>query len=128
MNTLSSNACNSTTDLEYELNYLTKEYETQGFIHHFYLENGQLVCSDYNLALDEPVINIHENRYYPQRQGIPFGFCLYAITVRNAADLFKGIFLLRQGFLAPEQVSVDVDRQLQLNYLYPQLFKEEAKS
>jgi hypothetical protein len=118
---------NDGVDLEYELCRLTSKYEAQGFTHYFYLEKGLLVCDDYNMALYHPAIDVHEHHYYPPKQGIPYGFCLYAITVRNASCVFKGIFLLPQGFFTPAQVSRDIDCQLQLHHLHPQIFKADEK-
>ena len=107
---------------EREILRLTKKYEDKGFVQYFYLENGSLVCSDQDQVLREPVIKVFEKQYYPKCEGIPHGFCIYAILVWNEGYFFKGIFLLPEGFVSIKEVSADVDRQLQLNNSYPQLF------
>ncbi|NML41036.1 hypothetical protein HHL17_27830 [Chitinophaga sp. G-6-1-13] len=111
-------------DIEQELCNLTRYYEARGFKHHFYLENGSLVCSKYDLVLTDPDISVYENRYYPKRMGIPHGFCLFAITVSKTPCVLKGLFLLPQGLLTQQQISREVVCQLQLQQ-YPQLFKAD---
>nr|WP_295865193.1 hypothetical protein [uncultured Chitinophaga sp.] len=116
---------NEYDNIERELCYLIHQYEAWGFRHHFYLEGGSLVCSEYNFPLLHPEIIVYENRYYPKRDGMPHGYCLFALTVTDACCLFKGIFLLPQGVLTQQQISVELERQLGLSRLDPQLFRAE---
>ncbi|MBC9911706.1 hypothetical protein [Chitinophaga varians] len=110
-------------DLEQELCSLSRHYEAQGFHHHFYLENGSLVCSKYDLVLTDPYISVYENRYYPKREGIPHGFCVFAITVSKAPCVLKGLFLLPQGLLTQQQISREIVCQLRLQQVCPEIFK-----
>ncbi|SJZ66531.1 hypothetical protein SAMN04488128_1011118 [Chitinophaga eiseniae] len=110
-------------NIERELCYLIRQYEARGFHHHFFLEGGSLVCGEYNFPLLHPEIVVYENRYYPERDGAPHGYYLFALTVTDACCLFKGIFLLPQGVLTQQQISGKLEQQLGLSRLCPQLFK-----
>ncbi|MCW3466669.1 hypothetical protein [Chitinophaga nivalis] len=116
-------ATNVCQDPEYILHTLAKPYEALGFTHHFYLENGLLVCSDDPVILNKPVISIQGHHYHPKGPGLPHGFCFYALTVMEAAFFFKGIFLLPQGVFTRTEISGDVAHQLQLHHWYPQIYK-----
>jgi hypothetical protein len=115
-------------DIEQELCSLVCHYEAQGFKHHFYLENGSLVCSKYDLVLTEADIHVHETRYCPKRSGMPHGFCLFAVTVSKTPCVLKGLFLLPQGLLTQQQLAPGLVRQLGLRELPAEIFKTETTS